>query len=142
MKPTLNEQFIRMQKIAGIVNENLKQDIINFWGTQQDDAGQSDDEYEAEWENEFFIDNYPQYKGKEQEINNIVKTLQINENDIFNGQYSIGNEAYDKMDGLVNENDYDNFIQSATNIMNILTSNGFKPKEVFYYLYTRLTAEV
>ena len=89
MKPTLNEQFIRMQKIAGIVNENLKQDIINFWGTQQDDAGQSDDEYEAEWENEFFIDNYPQYKGKEQEINNIVKTLQINENDIFNGQYSI-----------------------------------------------------
>jgi hypothetical protein len=131
-----------MQKIAGIVNENLKQDIINFWGTQQDDAGQSDDEYEAEWENEFFIDNYPQYKGKEQEINNIVKTLQINENDIFNGQYSIGNEAYDKMDGLVNENDYDNFIQSATNIMNILTSNGFKPKEVFYYLYTRLTAEV
>ena len=142
MKQKLNEQFIRMQKIAGIVNENLKQDIINFWGTQQDDAAQSDDEYEAEWENEFFIDNYPQYKGKEQEISSIVKTLQINEDDIFNNQYSIGNEAYDRMDGLVNENDYDNFIKSATNIMNTLTSDGFDPKEVFYYLYTRLTVEV
>jgi hypothetical protein len=142
MKQKLNEQFIRMQKIAGIVNENLKQDIINFWGTQQDDAAQSNDEYEAEWENEFFIDNYPQYKDKEQEINNIVKTLQINEDDIFNGQYSIGNEAYDRMDGLVNENDYDNFIRSATNIMNTLTDDGFEPKEVFYYLYTRLTVEV
>jgi hypothetical protein len=131
-----------MQKIAGIVNENLKKDIINFWGTQQDDAAQSNDEYEAEWENEFFIDNYPQYKDKEQEINNIVKTLQINEDDIFNGQYSIGNEAYDRMDGLVNENDYDNFIRSATNIMNTLTDDGFEPKEVFYYLYTRLTVEV
>jgi len=142
MKQKLNEQFIRMQKIAGIVNENLKQDIINFWGTQQDDAAQSNDEYEAEWENEFFIDNYPQYKDKEQEINNIVKTLQINEDDIFNGQYSIGNEAYDRMDDLVNENDYDNFIQSATNIMTTLTDNDFEPKDVFYYLYTRLTVEV
>ena len=142
MKQPLNEQLVRMQKLAGIVNENLKQDIINFWGTQQDDAAQSDDEYEAEWENEFFIDNYPQYKGKEQEISSIVKTLQINEDDIFNNQYSIGNEAYDRMDSLVNENDYDNFIQSATNIMNTLTSDGFDPKEVFYYLYTRLTVEV
>lgn len=89
MKQKLNEQFIRMQKIAGVINEN-----------------------------------------------------QINEDDIFKGQYSIGNEAYDRMDGLVNENDYDNFIRSATNIMNTLTSDGFEPKEVFYYLYTRLTVEV
>ena len=61
---------------------NLKQDIVDFWGTQQDDAAQSDGEYEAEWDTEFFIDNYPQYEGKEQEINNIVKTLQINEAEI------------------------------------------------------------
>ena len=46
------------------------------------------------------------------------------------------------MDDLVNEDDYDNFIKSATNIMTTLTSNDFEPKEVFYYLYTRLTAEV
>ena len=89
MKQKLNEQFTRMQKIEGVINEN-----------------------------------------------------QINEDDIFNGQYSIGNEAYDRMDGLVNENDYDNFIRSATNIMNTLTDDGFEPKEVFYYLYTRLTVEV
>jgi hypothetical protein len=89
MKPTLNEQFIRMQKIAGVINEN-----------------------------------------------------QINEDDIFNNQYSVSNEAYGMMDSLVNENDYDNFIQSATNIMTTLTDNDFEPKDVFYYLYTRLTAEV
>jgi hypothetical protein len=89
MKPTLNEQFIRMQKIAGVINEN-----------------------------------------------------QINEDDIFNNQYSVSNETYGKMDNLVNENDYDNFIQSATNIMTTLTDNDFEPKDVFYYLYTRLTAEV
>jgi hypothetical protein len=89
MKPTLNEQFIRMQKIAGVINEN-----------------------------------------------------QINEDDIFNNQYSVSNETYGNMDGLVNENDYDNFIQSATNIMTTLTDGGFEAKEIFYYLYTRLTAEV
>jgi hypothetical protein len=89
MKQKLNEQFIRMQKIAGVINEN-----------------------------------------------------QINEDDIFNNQYSVSNEAYKRMDGLVNENDYDNFIKSATNIMTTLTDDGFEPKEIFYYLYTRLTAEV
>jgi len=66
----------------------------------------------------------------------------ISENDIFNNQYSVSNEAYGMMDSLVNENDYDNFIQSATNIMTTLTDNDFEPKDVFYYLYTRLTAEV
>lgn len=88
-KKLLNEEFIRMQKIAGVINEN-----------------------------------------------------QINEDDIFNGQYSVSDEAYKRMDGLVNENDYDNFIQSATNIMTTLTDDGFEAKEIFYYLYTRLTAEV
>jgi hypothetical protein len=55
------------------LNENLEQDILDFWGVQQDDAAQSDGEYEAKWENKFFIDQYPEYKGKEQEINSIVK---------------------------------------------------------------------
>ena len=81
MKQLLNE-FKRMQQLAGVLNENLEQDILDFWGVQQDDAAQSDGEYEAEWDTEFFIDNYPQYEGKEQEINNIVKTLQINEAEI------------------------------------------------------------
>ena len=89
MKPILNEQLARMQKLAGIITEN-----------------------------------------------------QINEDDIFNDQYSVSDEAYKRMDGLVNENDYNNFIRSATNIMTTLTNDGFEAKEIFYYLYTRLTAEV
>ena len=57
--------------------ENLEQDILDFWGVQQDDAAQSDGEYEAKWDNKFFIDEYPEHKGKEQEINSIVKKYKI-----------------------------------------------------------------
>jgi hypothetical protein len=76
MKQKLNE-FKRMQQLAGVLNENLEQDILDFWGVQQDDAAQSDGEYEAKWENKFFIDQYPEHKGKEQEINSIVKKYKI-----------------------------------------------------------------
>ena len=77
MKKLINEEFRRMQKLAGIINENLEQDILNFWGIQQDDAAQSDDEYEAKWETEFFTSQHPEYKGREQEINSIVKKFKI-----------------------------------------------------------------
>ena len=48
-----------------LLRENIEQDILDFWGTQQDDAAQSDGEYEAEWDTQFFIEEYPEYKGKE-----------------------------------------------------------------------------
>ena len=79
-KQQLSEEFKRMQELAGIIVENqspeltnLEQDILDFWDLLQDDAYQSDGEYEAEWDTEFFIDEHPKYKGKELEINNIVK---------------------------------------------------------------------
>jgi hypothetical protein len=150
MKQKLNEQFTRMQKIAGIINENQ----INKESNSLDRMLKLlklvlDDSHKMladKSEDKDFIISYLQdtIKG----VLNVMKDSnrtnenQINEDDIFNGQYSIGNEAYDRMDGLVNENDYDNFIRSATNIMNTLTDDGFEPKEVFYYLYTRLTVEV
>ena len=65
--------------------DNLKQDIIDFWGVQQDDAAQSDEEYEAEWDTEFFIDEYPQHKGKNKEINTITRKLGINELSVNEG---------------------------------------------------------
>lgn len=69
-------------------------------------------------------------------------TESLNENDIFNGQYSISDETYKRMDNLVNLSDYSGFINSATNIMTTLVDEGFEVKDIFYYLYTRLTAEV
>jgi hypothetical protein len=78
-KQILNEEFRRMQKLAGI-NENtntLKQDIVDFWDTLQDDAAQSDGEYEAEWDTDFFIEQYEQYEGKEAEIEKIVNQLKL-----------------------------------------------------------------
>ncbi len=69
--------------------------------------------------------------------------IKINEaDDIFNNQHSVSDENYKKMDSLVNKDDYNNFINSATNIMSDLTNEGIEVKDIFYYLYTRLTAEV
>lgn len=72
------------------------------------------------------------------------KLAGINESsDIFNGQYEVDNETYEKMDSLVNRQDYINFINSATKIMSTLSKEGgFEAKQAFYYLYTRLTANV
>ena len=78
MKKEFINEAQRMQKLAGIpLNENLEQDVLDFWGLQQDDAAQSDGEYEAKWETEFFTSQHPEYKGREQEINSIVKKFKI-----------------------------------------------------------------
>jgi len=84
MKRQINE-IRRMQQLAGILKENssnLEQDILDFWGTQQDDAAQSDGEYEAEWDTEFFISQYPEHKGMDSEIEKIVSKLGINKNSL------------------------------------------------------------
>ena len=54
----------------------------------------------------------------------------------------LSEKAYQRMNDNVSETDYNNFIDSATNIMRDLTKEGFEVVDVFYYLYTRLTAEV
>jgi hypothetical protein len=79
MKQHINE-ICRMQQLAGLIKENqstLEQDIDDFWGALQDDAAQSNDEYEAEWDTEFFIEQYPQYEGMEDQINSIVTSFDI-----------------------------------------------------------------
>jgi hypothetical protein len=63
-------------------------------------------------------------------------------NDIFNGDYTVSNQTYLRMDGLVSQKDYTNFIDAASAIMKELSEEGFEVKDIFYYLYTRLTAEV
>lgn len=55
------------------LNENLEQDILDFWNQLQDDAEESNGEYEAEWDTIFFIEQYPEHEGKEEEIDNIVQ---------------------------------------------------------------------
>ena len=73
-------------------------------------------------------------------MQNVAENL--NEDDIFNNTYKVDEETYTRMDSSVNPSDYDDFIDSATKIMSDLTDEGFEVKDVFYYLYTRLTAEV
>ncbi len=43
------------------LNENLEQDILDFWNQLQDDAEESNGEYEAEWDTIFFIEQYPEH---------------------------------------------------------------------------------
>lgn len=91
----MNKEFLKMQKIAGLITESqfeqlvesLEQDIINFWGTLQDDAAQSEGEYKAEWDTQFFIEQYPEYSGRKKEITQIVKS-QISKNSINEEKYA------------------------------------------------------
>lgn len=87
------------------------------------------------------------------DLNNLMKALEIvkkdfgvkeniYENDIFNNTYKVSDKVYRRMDSLVDSSDYNAFIESATNIMRDLVNEGFEVKDIFYYLYTRLTAEV
>jgi hypothetical protein len=83
------KDIIRMQQLAGIITEGqarkmmqvlneedtLKQDVLDFWDTLLDDAAQSDGEYEAEWDTEFFIEQYPEYKERKAEVEKVVKIL-------------------------------------------------------------------
>jgi hypothetical protein len=58
------------------LNQNeLKQDILDFWGTLQDDAAQSGGEYKASWDTNFFLDVYEKYKGKETEVRKAVNQM-------------------------------------------------------------------
>jgi hypothetical protein len=56
--------------------------------------------------------------------------------------YKISDEAYERMNSLVSQSDYNNYIKSASKMMSDLTDDGFEARDVFYWLYTRLTAEV
>jgi len=74
-KKWLVENKITTQSRINEVEDTLKQDILDFWDTQLDDAAQSDGEYEAEWDTDFFIDNYPEYKERKAEVEKVVKIL-------------------------------------------------------------------
>jgi len=76
---------------------------------------------------------------------NEIKRMQQLAGVINENQHSVSDETYGEMDNLIytdHKDDYDNFISSATNIMDTLVKNNFKVKDIFDYLYTRLTAEV
>jgi hypothetical protein len=78
-----------------------------------------------------------------EEISKIEKqTNIIKEDDIFNGTYTVSDEVYERMDALTNQKDLLVFLDHASKIMRNLTDDGFEAKDIFYYLYTRLIADV
>ena len=69
----------------------------------------------------------------------------LNESSLNEEIYSVSDETYGEMDNLIYtdyKDDYDNFISSATNIMDTLMKNNFKVEDIFDYLKSRLEAEV
>jgi hypothetical protein len=53
----------------------LEQDLLDFWDLLQDDAAQSDGEYKASWDTDFFLEQHKEYKGKEAEVRKAVRQL-------------------------------------------------------------------
>ena len=74
--------------------------------------------------------------------NKITTQSSLKENDILNNTYEVSDEAYQRMEDLVNQKDLSNFISSASSIMKTLSDDGFETKDIFYYLYTRLISNV
>ena len=74
--------------------------------------------------------------------NKITTQSSLKENDILNNNYEVNDEAYQRMEDLVNQKDLSNFVSSASSIMKTLSNNGFETKDIFYYLYTRLISNV
>ena len=74
--------------------------------------------------------------------NKITTQSSLKENDILNNTYEVNDEAYQRMEDLVNQKDLSNFISSASSIMKTLSDDGFETKDIFYYLYTRLISNV
>ena len=100
---------------------------------------------------QFYVNLLKDYLDDEEDLNNLIKAVEIiktnfqslNEaDDIFDGTYEVSDEAYKKMDDLVNQPDYMSFINSASKIMEDLVNEGFEVKDIYYYLYTRLLADV
>lgn len=48
------------------------------------------------------------------------------------------NDIHDRMDSLVNLQDYADFMNAAKKIMKDLEEEGFEKKDIFYYLYSEL----
>ena len=69
----------------------------------------------------------------------------LNKSSLNEETSSVSDETYGEMDNLIytdHKDDYDNFISSATNIMDTLVKNNFKVEDIFDYLKSRLEAEV
>lgn len=85
-----------------------------------------------------YADALKKYAGNMREGN----IEEANKDLTYNFSHTVSDEAYRRMDGLVSQPEYFNFISSAAKIMDDLTNEGFETKDVYYYLFTRLTADV
>jgi len=76
---------------------------------------------------------------------NEIKRMQQLAGVINENQHSVSDETYGEMDNFIYTNhkdDYDNFIDSAINIINALWEKNYKVEDIFDYLNSRLEAEV
>ena len=74
-KQWLVENKVTFQSRLNEAENTLEQDLLDFWDTLQDDAAQSDGEYKASWDTDFFLEMHKEYKGREAEVRNAVKQL-------------------------------------------------------------------
>ena len=81
---------------------------------------------------------------KKSELRQIIKEeLSKFDREGDDGRWDNDEEYYERMDGLVNQPDLKLFIQSASKIMQDLTTReGFETKDVYEFLYRQMLNNV
>ena len=152
------------EKAKAFVNKhkNIIKDAIEFYENSPDEYEDSliqtiynffDQELGEDWTTQISAPNpeneenytYGWTDEKDEVFNNILKSILETGSSLNEETSSVSDETYGKMDQLIqsdHEDDYDNFISSATNIMDTLVKNNFKVEDIFDYLKSRLEAEV
>jgi hypothetical protein len=157
-KQILNEEFRRMQKLAGLITEVLKKgDTIkiknpdvnlgdegkiikvytDYNSIPKGDIGYYELDIDAYEEEDL---NEPWYKVKQGDVEQIYSTSDLNEGygittENVSGNVEMDDETYVKIDELINPGgklsaDWKNFIDSATNIMDTAYNDGENGFEV------------
>ena len=153
----MNKEFLKMQKIAGLITENQIKEII---GDDKkvpltpevrqyiDDAidelrnSQSDEEWArleraSFWENEFaegvwehFEDEFPGALDVNDDVKDYIDSK------VYGGQVNDnGNDKFAIIDGLVGRDLYDNFINAVEAIQDATIGQaGIEPQDVYDYL--------
>ena len=113
----------------------LEQELGANWTTQISAPKPEDEEnYTYGWTDE-----------KDEVFNDVLKSILEPGSSLDENQHSVSDETYGEMDNFIYTNhkdDYDNFIDSAINIINALWEKNYKVEDIFDYLNSRLEAEV
>ena len=169
---TMNKEFLKMQKIAGLITENQMREMMDDDKNVQltpevkqyiDEAiaelrkSQSDEKWagleRAEfWGNDFaegvwlhFEDEFEDSLDVSKEVKKYIfkKVAEYDKKVNEMGEGAMIGDNMDQIHNLIGDGeDMDQFLSAATNMMDILTANNIEPQDGFKYLEDMLVNHV